>query len=310
MFLFGVTWVFGAFTIRGGGPDFFKYLFVGFNSLQGVFIFVFFVVLAKESQDLWLQTCGCKEKKKREKLMSAITGIVPPKRERLGLDEDAERLKPMEEIDMEARLALSSFDITFAVQPTQFDVMLNANSALRSGALEELMEADTSGPLSVLDTPEPLMENGPRLLEHSDNTYSQDLESSSLDQKTYSLSDKSLYKAPSLGHSPTHSLDSAQNAMECMSMADSGILMEKGKRTPSPPLTLQHPQSGSTPHHHVHSVSIGYISAGSSMETLPQRDEDCYTSKMDMEPITLAPSLRPRAVPNEYARVHVEELYS
>jgi len=88
-----------------------------------------------------------------------------------------------------------------------------------------------------------------------------------------------------------------------MSTADSGILMDNKKTTPSPTRTtpLHH-------HHHVHSVSgIGYVSAESSLETLPQREEDCYV-KSKSENIEIAPKLIPRAVPNDYSRVHVENL--
>lgn len=334
MFLFGLTWVFGAFTI-GGGPDYFKYLFVGFNSLQGLFIFVFFVVFAKESQDLWLQTCGCKERKKRKTFMSAITGIAPPKRDRLGLDEDADRLKPMEEINLEARLGMSSFDIMYAVQPSQFDVLLHSNSSYRAGnvarELEEPEEEEPALPMTSEENRkrgEALLEQEKKELESifsEPKSYSQDQrsnlqerESSSLERESNSqeresrlvgqgsglLSEGSLCPA-TIGHSPTHSLDSTQNVLECMSMADSGILVDK--RTSPPLQDLQHPQSGSTPRH-VHSVSgIGYISAESSMEMLPQTEEDCYINKN--EPITLASSLRPRAVPNEYTTVNVENPY-
>lgn len=318
MFLFGLTWVFGALTIRGGS-DYFKYLFVGFNSLQGVFIFVFFVVFAKETQDLWLQTCGCKERKKRKTLMSAITGIAPPKRDRLGLDENADRLKPMEEVDLEARLGMNSFDITFAVQPTQFDVLLNSDNSFRAGGVDGTQEE-----LALPVTREETREQEALWLERGtleQDSSSQDQELCSEDQKSSSqdhelilrdqklelelgsLNQGSLYSATN-GHSPTHSLDSAQNAYDCMSTTDSGILMDKGKSSPPPLQDLQHPQSGSTPRH-VHSVSgIGYISAESSMETLPQGEEDCYRNKT--EPITLVPSLRPRAIPNEYTPVNVE----
>lgn len=323
MLLFGLTWAFGALTIRGGS-DYFKYLFVGFNSLQGVFVFVFFVVFTKETQDLWLQVCGCKERKKRKTLLSAITGVAPLKRDRLGLDENADRLKPMEEVDVEARLGMNSFDITFAVQPTQFDVLLNSDSPLRASGVDETQE-EPALPMTREETDEQHRAGFGTAEQDSasrDHLLSQVQGSSSLDQKLdLELDTLNLYSV-NVGHSPTHSLDSAHNAYECMSttdsgilmsttgsgilmsMTDSGILVDKGKHSPHP--SLQHPQSGSTPRH-VHSVSgIGYISAESSMETLPQKEEDCYRSKS--EHITLAPSLslRPRAVPNEYTPVNVE----
>ena len=54
MFLFGLTWVFGALTISDASTAF-QFLFAIFNSLQGFFIFVFFCVLGKEARELWLQ---------------------------------------------------------------------------------------------------------------------------------------------------------------------------------------------------------------------------------------------------------------
>ena len=91
--------------------------------------------------------------------------------------------------------------------------------------------------------------------------------------------------------------------MEIMSTADSGILMDTSnnkKTTPSPTSTK--------PPHHIHSASgIGYISAESSLETLPQREEDCYV-KSKADSIEIAPALIPRAVPNDYSRLRVEKV--
>lgn len=54
MFLFGLTWLFGALTISDASLAF-QFLFAIFNSLQGFFIFVFFCVLGKEARELWIQ---------------------------------------------------------------------------------------------------------------------------------------------------------------------------------------------------------------------------------------------------------------
>lgn len=62
MVLFGVTWIFGFFTILGAAP-YFRFLFAIFNSLQGFFIFLFFVVLSKEVRELWIAAL-CHRKKK------------------------------------------------------------------------------------------------------------------------------------------------------------------------------------------------------------------------------------------------------
>ena len=69
MFLFGLTWLFGALTVTGFGSatasSAFQILFVICNAFQGFFIFLFFCVFNKDARDLWLElfSCGrCKSK--------------------------------------------------------------------------------------------------------------------------------------------------------------------------------------------------------------------------------------------------------
>ena len=54
MFLFGMSWVFGALTISDASLVF-QYLFAIFTSLQGFFIFFFVCVMGKEARELWIQ---------------------------------------------------------------------------------------------------------------------------------------------------------------------------------------------------------------------------------------------------------------
>ena len=67
MALFGLTWVFAAFTV-GVASTAFQLLFAIFNSLQGFFIFLFFCVFGREGRELWLKVFCCGRK---------IPGIVP-----------------------------------------------------------------------------------------------------------------------------------------------------------------------------------------------------------------------------------------
>ncbi len=60
MSLFGLTWVFGAFTFREASIVF-QYAFAICNSFQGFFIFLIFCVLAKDTRNLWLQALRCKK---------------------------------------------------------------------------------------------------------------------------------------------------------------------------------------------------------------------------------------------------------
>ena len=69
MFIFGLTWLFGALTITGFGDSrastAFHVLFVILNAFQGFFIFVFFCVFNKDARVSWMEvfTCGsCQSK--------------------------------------------------------------------------------------------------------------------------------------------------------------------------------------------------------------------------------------------------------
>ena len=59
MFLFGLTWLFGALTVIGFGDarasTAFQVLFVICNAFQGFFIFLFFCVFSTDARDSWLE---------------------------------------------------------------------------------------------------------------------------------------------------------------------------------------------------------------------------------------------------------------
>ena len=63
MFLFGLTWLFGALTVTGFGDSrastAFQFLFVILNAFQGFFIFLFFCVFSKDARDSWLELLSC-----------------------------------------------------------------------------------------------------------------------------------------------------------------------------------------------------------------------------------------------------------
>ena len=58
IFLFGLTWVFGALTISDASLPF-QILFVIFNGFQGFFIFLFFCVFSKDARELWIELLSC-----------------------------------------------------------------------------------------------------------------------------------------------------------------------------------------------------------------------------------------------------------
>ena len=63
MFLFGLTWLIGAFTVVGFGDAqasaAFQVLFVILNAFQGFFIFLFFCVFSRDARDAWLEFLSC-----------------------------------------------------------------------------------------------------------------------------------------------------------------------------------------------------------------------------------------------------------
>ena len=65
-FMFGLQWVFGAFTIAEASLAF-QWLFVIFSTLQGFFLFLFFCVFTQDAREEWLNliTCGRRKKGKR-----------------------------------------------------------------------------------------------------------------------------------------------------------------------------------------------------------------------------------------------------
>ena len=66
MAMFGLSWLFGAFTISGASIVF-SWLFVIFNSLQGFVLFLFFCVIGKDPREEWksVLTCGRSRQKRR-----------------------------------------------------------------------------------------------------------------------------------------------------------------------------------------------------------------------------------------------------
>ncbi|XP_062597425.1 adhesion G-protein coupled receptor G2-like isoform X2 [Saccostrea cucullata] len=64
--MLGLTWVFAILAIDGGAPVF-QYLFTIFNSLQGLFIFVFHCLLKTDAQKAWKRACCAGDKDKDSK---------------------------------------------------------------------------------------------------------------------------------------------------------------------------------------------------------------------------------------------------
>ena len=231
--LFGLTWLFGAFTVHQnivpvGNSELFEFLFVVCNSLQGFYVFIFFVVLAKETRELWLETCGCRKKKEDlpDPYMESIPGTpsvsrVPSLRRPVKPFNIDEYGKPLEQLTVDTpdtRKRMNSWDIMYVMPQNQFHILYSGNHELQQHPEQRQQEQEEDIDKEV-DLPR---QDGGEL-------------GVGLDQDNRST-------------------------------ADSGIMDDKAKSTPSPTmgrardLDLAHPQPGGTPQH-VHSVSgIGYIS--------------------------------------------------
>ena len=61
MFLFGLTWLLAILAFSRTG----QILFIIFNTLQGFFIFLFFIVFNKEAVELWKEFLSCGQYKSK-----------------------------------------------------------------------------------------------------------------------------------------------------------------------------------------------------------------------------------------------------
>ena len=74
MFLLGLSWIILLFTVVGADTNInaafaIQWLFVFFNSLQGFFLFVFFVVVNRDARNLWFKFL-CRRLAKRKAIFS------------------------------------------------------------------------------------------------------------------------------------------------------------------------------------------------------------------------------------------------
>ena len=232
--LFGLTWVFGALMVKGG-HEIFEFLFVVSNSLQGFYVFIFFVVLAKETRALWTDTCSCHNKKKEEPdsaHMESIPGTptvsrVPSlrkKRPQFNVDEYGKRLEELTVDTPDTRKRMNSWDIMYVMPQNQFHVLMFSDQLQQQPEHEQ--EDDFDKEVDII--PSMPKEGGE--------------EESGVEQDNRST-------------------------------ADSGIMDDKPKSTPSPTMGRARyvemtvpPHSGGTPKH-THSISgIGYVSDDESAE--------------------------------------------
>ena len=72
-FMFGLQWVFGAFTISKASVVF-QWLFVIFSTLQGFFLFLYFCVFTDDAREEWLNLLSCGRRKGRKRAVSLSVG--------------------------------------------------------------------------------------------------------------------------------------------------------------------------------------------------------------------------------------------
>ena len=82
MVMFGLTWLFGALTVREASTAF-QYLFVIFNGFQGFFFFIFNCLISKDGREFWtyviISCCELRNCTKYSSLSSKL-GTSHPKR--------------------------------------------------------------------------------------------------------------------------------------------------------------------------------------------------------------------------------------
>ena len=93
--LFAPTWVFGAVAFTGG-PDIFLWLFIIFNSLQGVF----FSVFQKDAQDSWILLFIYIKHRKRVYALNGPENQVLIHRDRIEIDREDESLETNQDISL------------------------------------------------------------------------------------------------------------------------------------------------------------------------------------------------------------------
>ncbi len=75
MIMFGLSWVFGAFSISEAA-QIFQWFFVIFNTTQGFMLFVFFCVIGSDARDEWKNLLTCDKYKKKKSLTAQMTSSV------------------------------------------------------------------------------------------------------------------------------------------------------------------------------------------------------------------------------------------
>ncbi len=159
LLVFGLTWLFGALTVLRTS-EYTEYLFVIFNSLQGLFIFLIFVVFAKETRNLWLITCGCKEKKSKGGLEATSRRVSRNPSLRKTGDEidsddsfdydDADNLEALKALDKDARLNVNSWDVMYIMPQNTFDIFLNSDQFQQPTSLSITASSIAQPPISSL----------------------------------------------------------------------------------------------------------------------------------------------------------------
>ena len=218
--------------------EIFEFMFVVSNSLQGFYVFIFFVVLAKETRELWLETCGCRKKKEEPDVgrMPSIPGTptvtrVPSLRRAkpFNIDDYGKRLEELTIDTPDTRKRMNSWDIMYVMPQNQFHVLLFSDNQLQ---------------------------------QHSEQEQEDDFD------KEVELPSSTMQESSKEGEEGGLEQDNR-------STADSGIMDDKGKNTPSPTMGRSHyvemsihqPGGGGTPVH-THSVSgIGYVSDESTEDS-------------------------------------------
>ena len=201
--LFGLTWVFGALTVRAPSNVAFQYIFVIFNAFQGFFIFLFFCVLGNDGREFWTNLCKNRIKKKIATSSESHAGD----RSKAGSDSTSGRTRSTSNI--------STSKIT----------SLRLHYAAKKSDLSSVSESDT----------EFYTESNPRALElhHMDTLHEEESETTYTGEPKLDLARGSQQSSP---HA-THVLADMESYSELHSegsLTESGIMTDDKESTGTP----------------------------------------------------------------------------
>ena len=156
MFLFGLTWLFAAFTFTIAGNNvlriIFQALFTVFASFQGFFIFLFFCAFTKEARESWREifSCGRYKSEFLHPLRYKNTGTTSTDTAGNTLKTDttatlsdySSSTISKSAVDSEGSLLTKKHELEKAKEEIHSEIPLKATNGVEESIVEELLEVE------------------------------------------------------------------------------------------------------------------------------------------------------------------------